>query len=224
MAFTEKYGKGGDLDHDDDGTARALRDAGFKIIRFGEAQMIYVGQANYENKPHGKGYMYQRNGDVHECDFAHGRAHGNGVYFSGNGKELHGTWTQNKRVGVFHAIDSKGVKWTEKYDKEGKRTSRTKDRIEVPNPDWSESSPEDVPPTIKELVPPEEPAVKCWNCDFLGRERNNHAWACRSHRGRWTEDREYRGDGPTRGVWSCCGKETKDEPGCSFQMHDFRKS
>lgn len=38
-----------------DETARALRDAGFKIVRFGAAKMVYVGQVNSQNMPHGKG-------------------------------------------------------------------------------------------------------------------------------------------------------------------------
>lgn len=166
--------------------------------------------------------MYQLNGDMHECDFVNGRAHGEGLYLT-KGKEMKGQWVQNKRVGTFDVVDAKGVKWTEKYDDEGKRTSRVKNRIEVPNPEWTEGCAEDVPQTIKELVEPDEPALKCWNCDQLARERINHAWSCRWHRGRWSEARDYRGDGPPPGVWTCCGKEERDEPGCSFTAHSFRK-
>jgi len=32
------------------------------------------------------------------------------------------------------------VPWTEKYDLNGKRTSRTKNRDEVDNPDWSDGA------------------------------------------------------------------------------------
>lgn len=31
--------------------------------------MIYVGQVDYSDKPHGQGYMYLANGDLHECQF-----------------------------------------------------------------------------------------------------------------------------------------------------------
>ena len=57
-----------------------------------------------------------------------------------NGKLMTGKWDSNKRIGTFSCIDPKGVGWTEKYDLNGKRTSRTKNRDEVDNPDWSEGA------------------------------------------------------------------------------------
>jgi len=57
-----------------------------------------------------------------------------------NGKLMTGKWDSNKRIGTFNCIDPKGVCWTEKYDLNGKRTSRTKNRDEVDNPDWSDGA------------------------------------------------------------------------------------
>ena len=37
-----------------------------------------------------------------------------------------GQWDNNKRVGEFKVIDSKGVKWNEIYGADGKRTNRRK--------------------------------------------------------------------------------------------------
>jgi hypothetical protein len=59
-------GAGCDLGETDWGneTAKALRDAGFKIVNFGSTGMIYVGQVTGSDMPDGHGYMYQPNGDL----------------------------------------------------------------------------------------------------------------------------------------------------------------
>jgi len=228
-SFTSRYGNGQDdafgKNEWGDDTCKALRDAGFKIVRFGPVGMLYVGQVNSQNVPHGQGYLFQPGGERHEGLFESGRAHGAGAYFA-NGKEWKGTWDHNKRIGTFNMTCPKGVKWTEKYSIEGKRTSRVKDRVEVPNPDWKEGAVDDegneLPKTVKHLVEGDEPAVQCWQCNQFGRIRNNHAWSCRSHKGSWAYAKDYKGDGEAPGVWSCCGSENRDEHGCAFQECNFR--
>eukprot|EP00041_Stephanoeca_diplocostata_P011648 m.193027 g.193027 ORF g.193027 m.193027 type:complete len:153 (+) comp18615_c0_seq6:724-1182(+) len=131
-----------------------------------------------------------------------------GTYVTAKGSELKGSWNENKRIGEFKTVDAKGTRWTEKYSFEGVRKSRTKDRVEAPNPDFvegatypeGEKAGQPIPKTIKVLVEADEIARKCWNCNGLSRDRNNHAWACRTHKGRWAEDRDYRGSGY---VWCC---------------------
>ncbi|EDQ90225.1 uncharacterized protein MONBRDRAFT_36643 [Monosiga brevicollis MX1] len=202
-----------------DETSAALRDAGYKIIRFGEFGMVYVGQVDYDNKPDGHGYMYLKNGDVHECEFRNGRANGEGVYVSSKGIEWKGRWEANKKTGQFAVVDSTGTHWTEKYDAEGKRVARKKLREAVPNEKFVAGGEE--PETIEVEVPKDEAAMQCYFCNGKARDRNNHAWACRAHSGRFTEDRTYRGEGEAPGVWSCCGREERSEPGCAFRSHNF---
>eukprot|EP00048_Salpingoeca_helianthica_P010275 m.147976 g.147976 ORF g.147976 m.147976 type:complete len:220 (+) comp15053_c0_seq1:368-1027(+) len=205
-----------------DENAEAFRKAGFKIVRFGPKDMVYVGQVDSQNRPQGTGYLYFPNGDLHEGLFEAGRAHGDGVYFTTKGDEFRGSWTHNKRRGVFHVLDAEGTPWTEKYDDEGKRTVRKKDRVKVPNPAHNPDAPrEDVPEFLEELVPKKEPAVKCWTCNGFARASASHGWSCRAHKGRWTVDRSYRGEGQAPGVWACCGREVQAEPGCSFAAHNF---
>eukprot|EP00041_Stephanoeca_diplocostata_P011647 m.193031 g.193031 ORF g.193031 m.193031 type:complete len:103 (+) comp18615_c0_seq6:128-436(+) len=84
MAFSSKFNPDGTAKDEitdnewADETAKALRDAGFKIVRFGNTGMIYVGQCKGNDIPDGHGYMYSRNGDLHEGTFQNGRAHGEG--------------------------------------------------------------------------------------------------------------------------------------------------
>eukprot|EP00050_Salpingoeca_kvevrii_P022550 m.127990 g.127990 ORF g.127990 m.127990 type:complete len:226 (-) comp9740_c1_seq5:1584-2261(-) len=225
MAFTAKYGNGDEIGTDDE-CAKALRDAGFKIVRFGDSGLVYVGQTDYDDKPDGHGYMYLPSGDLHEGEFVHGRANGPGIYMTAAGSTLKGEWKDNRRTGVFSVVDGNGVQWTEKYNAEGKRTARKKKRIDVPNPDFDPAQEEskENSPTIQELADTLAPAAKCYLCDCLAHPEDNHAWACRSHKGRWAEDRDFRGSGERPGVWSCCGRQTRTEPGCSFQEHNFQKS
>ena len=163
--------------------------------------------------------MYLANGDLHECEFVDGRAEGDGQYCSASGMEMRGKWSQNKRVGMFTIVDGSGVHWKEKYNADGKRVGRKKVREKVPNPDYVEGG--EAPETIEVEVPKDEPAVKCWNCNNKSRDRTNHAWSCRAHKGRFTEDRTYTGSGERPGVWSCCGRQTRSEPGCTFQPHCY---
>eukprot|EP00042_Codosiga_hollandica_P002395 m.11795 g.11795 ORF g.11795 m.11795 type:complete len:235 (-) comp16339_c0_seq2:47-751(-) len=233
MAFSSKYGTGAsstttssadDLSQSDE-TSAALRAAGFKILRFGAAPQIflYVGQSNSSNQPHGHGYLYFPNGDIQECEYKAGRAHGNGTLVTVSGSEMKGKWTENKRVGDFALIDAKGEHWIENYAADGKKISKTKVKTTIPNPAYTEGADETVTPkTIDQFPPADVPARGCWNCNAKCRERNNHAWACRTHKGNWAEDYAYRGEGARPGVWSCCGREQKDEVGCTFAAHNFR--
>lgn len=114
---------------------------------------------------------------------------------------------------------------------DGTQSSSSKDKIEIDNPDWHEGAVypeghkkagEPMSKTKKAWAEKDEPAKQCWNCNGFARERNNHAWACRTHKGRWTIDTDYRGEGEKPGVYACCGKTSEDEPGCAFSEHHFR--
>ncbi|EGD79493.1 hypothetical protein PTSG_10062 [Salpingoeca rosetta] len=112
-------------DWGDDQSAR-LRDAGYKIVRFGGPGIIYVGQVDYDDKPDGTGFMFLPNGDIHQCEFRNGRADGKGIYMTSKGTEMAGEWRMNMRVGEFKIVDGKGVHWLERYNDEGKKTARKK--------------------------------------------------------------------------------------------------
>jgi hypothetical protein len=187
--------------------------------------MLYVGQLNVQKQPHGQGYLYQPTGDRHEGVFENGRAHGEGVFLTGKGKEYKGTWVQNKRFGIFAVTDADGTQWRETYLEDGSRKGRVKVRVEVPNPAYTEGAVDEegkeIPATIKELVPKDDAAARCWNCNNDSRERNNHAWSCRYHKGAWSEAKDYRGSGEAPGVWACCGKTESGEPGCAFDCCNF---
>jgi hypothetical protein len=72
-----------------------------------------------------------------------------------------GSWVANKRVGIYKIVDGEGVLWTEKYDDDGKRAFRRKDRTKTPNPAHNPEDPKpDVPEFLEELVPKQEPARK----------------------------------------------------------------
>jgi hypothetical protein len=61
-----RYGADGgkdSLDEWGDSTSKALRDAGFAIVRFGPVGMLYVGQVNARKMPHGQGYLFQPGGE-----------------------------------------------------------------------------------------------------------------------------------------------------------------
>ena len=167
------------------------------------------------------------------------------------GSENTGNWDQNKRVGVFRVVDKAGVRWTEQYAPDGKRTTRKKvletrrkpipmlsksfsqeitcikDRQAVPNPNFAPGAVnEDGTPsaaTIDVEVDPDEAAIQvlfllvfpvyalfsnkdecmqCWSCNGFSRPRNNHAWACRTHGGKWAEEMaRLVGEAPPPGVW-----------------------
>lgn len=132
-------------------------------MRFSEAKIIYVGQTNAKNQPHGHGYMYVTSGDVHEGAFENGRAHGPGIVVGTNGSEMTGTWDQNKRVGAFRVAAKDGVFWSEKYNPEGKKIARKKEKKRAPvAPDTPDT--ED-PGVIDELVPPDPDTV--WQVGYF---------------------------------------------------------
>lgn len=48
----------------------------------------------------------------------------------------------------------------------------------------------------------------CSNCRKEYRDQDNFNWSCRVHRSEWS------------GVmWWCCGKSSRDAPGCKFGKH-----
>ena len=48
----------------------------------------------------------------------------------------------------------------------------------------------------------------CKNCNQEYQEKENFNWSCRTHQSEWGGR-----------VWWCCGKESKNHPGCKFQKH-----
>lgn len=77
--------------------------------------------------------MYLPSGDVHECEFRNGRAHGKGTYVTAKGSELRGTWDMNKRIGTFQLLDSAGHQHVETYGNDGKMISRQKVGLVFPS-------------------------------------------------------------------------------------------
>lgn len=52
----------------------------------------------------------------------------------------------------------------------------------------------------------------CKNCGQEYLEKENFNWSCRTHRS------EYGGE-----MWWCCGKTSKDAPGCKFAKHESKE-
>lgn len=48
----------------------------------------------------------------------------------------------------------------------------------------------------------------CKNCNQEFVENENYNWSCRTHQS------EYGGE-----MWWCCGRKSKDAPGCKFGKH-----
>lgn len=114
------------------------------------------------------------------------------------------------------------------YKLDGTKGDSSKDKIEVENADWVEGAvyPEGhkkagqpMSKTKKQWAEVDVAARQCWNCDGFSRDRNNHAWACRTHKAKWTVDTDYRGDGEKPGIYACCGKTNKADAGCAFEEH-----
>ena len=53
---------------------------------------------------------------------------------------------------------------------------------------------------------------QCKYCmrDYL--EQENYNWSCRVHQGEWSGE-----------IWWCCGKESKDQPGCKYSKHESKE-
>lgn len=52
----------------------------------------------------------------------------------------------------------------------------------------------------------------CKNCgkDYI--EKENFNWSCRVHRSEWSGE-----------IWWCCGKDSKDQPGCKYSKHESKE-
>lgn len=52
----------------------------------------------------------------------------------------------------------------------------------------------------------------CKNCgkDYI--EKDNFKWSCRMHRSEWSGE-----------IWWCCGKDSKDQPGCKYSQHESKE-
>jgi hypothetical protein len=105
------------------GRTRADRPGQTKL-RIGDGVM-YIGEAE-GGQPHGEGELILKDGSVHTGSFDGGRASGRGILYTANGTVHKGEWRQNRRSGVFEVIDSKGGRWHDVYDDEGKRVKRTR--------------------------------------------------------------------------------------------------
>ena len=133
-----------------------------------------------------------------------GRAHGPGVLLLGNGTVLEGSWVENKRVGAFQSIDAKGQIWKERYNEAGAKVARKK------APPAGEEGADDAPQLTSA-------ARKCTRCSLLFHTAFNHLYACRKHVANFIPNRND-DDGPS-GIWSCCGSQDEQDPGCDFSMH-----
>lgn len=51
----------------------------------------------------------------------------------------------------------------------------------------------------------------CKNCAKEFGEADNFNWSCRTHQSEWGGE-----------LWWCCGKTTKDAPGCKFRKHETK--
>jgi len=149
--------------------------------------------------------------------FEVGRAVGAGLAQLTNGTCVEGEWLDNKRVGLFNVVDAKGVKWTEKYETDGRKIARKKVKISVPNPDFVEGG--EQPKTLEIPEDPGKPAAECWTCRGLFHKAYNNNYACRKHKGKWIQKKGYSGPGDAPGVWNCCGNDNQADPGCVFLEH-----
>lgn len=55
------------------------------------------------------------------------------------------------------------------------------------------------------VVTKETMSKTCKNCNQEYQEKDNFNWSCRTHQSEWGGR-----------VWWCCGKDSKDQPGCKF--------
>lgn len=157
--------------------------------------VLYVGETMQKKTPHGQGVLCLADGAQHAGHFKQGRADGPGVYLTPQGNASQGSWQENKRVGDFVVLDSKGVMWIEKYNEQGKKTSRKKSDA---NQESASSS------------------KYCASCGHQYHVYFNHSYACRKHTANWVLDRENSDD---TGVWACCGARDKNDQGCDFSCH-----
>ena len=52
----------------------------------------------------------------------------------------------------------------------------------------------------------------CNNCKKDFKDTENFNWSCRVHQSQWSGE-----------MWWCCGKSSKDAPGCKFSKHEHIK-
>ena len=104
-----------------------------------------------------------------------------------------------KRVGAFKSVDPKGIVWNERYNAEGKKVARKKAKV-----------------GDTETILTELPAYECWGCGGQFHAGYNNKYSCRQHKGQWIPSRS---DPESQGVWNCCAKESRAEPGCKFSFH-----
>ena len=160
--------------------------------------VLYVGAAEAK-KPHGEGELLLADGSVHAGSFANGRADGAGCYFDRKGTVHVGQWAANKRVGLFVVVGPTSTEWSETYNVDGKRESRSKLGDEA-------------------AAAPAERAVQCRHCQCLFHERYNYR--CRSHKQPWKRAEWDDPELPDGGLWLCCGAKSFNDPGCHLAIHE----
>ena len=52
----------------------------------------------------------------------------------------------------------------------------------------------------------------CKKCGKEYLEKENYNWSCRTHQSEWGGE-----------MWWCCGKNTKEAPGCKFSKHESKE-
>lgn len=161
---------------------------GMQVLCIGEA--LYVGMADYKDRPNGCGTLLLPDGAAHRGSFESGRAHGPGEYTSSAGTVCVGHWKANKRTGVFEILDAEGKAWSETYDVDGKRIRR-----EALNRETAAAA-----------------AVCCRLCKGRFHDSHNHEQACRRHPGSWLENE-------LGGKWDCCGSMKSSDRGCDIGAH-----
>lgn len=170
-----------------------------RIIKIGTA--MYIGQSDWNKQPDGHGYLSLQNNSQHCGHFAAGRVHGPGMFQEANGTVIEGEWQAQRRVGTFQVTDKQGQLWEERYNAEGEKKARKKMKDE------------------KSQLLMVSPAKECWHCGGLFHSNYNNKYACRRHKGKWIPSRAHIHDPNGPGVWNCCGKENRAEPGCMFSSH-----
>ncbi len=50
----------------------------------------------------------------------------------------------------------------------------------------------------------------CQNCRRDYKDTDNFNWSCRTHQSQWSGE-----------MWWCCGKTSKEAPGCKFNKHEM---
>lgn len=130
-----------------------------RIVAIGHSGVLYIGDTGSDGRtPHGNGTLLFADGSQHVGTFDCGRAHGAGMWQGPTGAAAVGKWVNNKRVGVYAAVDASGNVFAEQYATDGRCLSREL-RGAAPNP-----------------------PVLCARCGTRYVPELDHPYGCRRHR------------------------------------------